>query len=719
MPMVDYSVNGSVAVLLVNNPPVNALSYAVRKGLADGMQKATKDSKVKAVVIAGKGRTFPAGADIREFGGPNREHWLVAVGNGIEQSGKPVVAAIHGTCLGGGLEIALFCHYRIALNSAKVGFTEVAIGILPGAAGTQRLPRITGLPVAFDMITSGRHVSVEQAKKYGIIDEIVTGDIVNEGIKYAMSVVGKSTIPRRLRGKSVPDAENVQKYADAAMAQVKRKYKGYEAPVYCVKAVQASAEKPYDLGVANEQTLFKVLGTSGQALAQQYAFFAERLITRWEMPGGNYQTAKPVPVRSVAVIGAGTMGSGIAVCILSAGLTCYLVEQNEKFLQNGIKTIKSLMEGSVRLGKISVEVGKRATTLLKPTMSYDDLTGVDLVIEAVYENLDLKKEIFAKLDKVCKPSTVLCSNTSSIDIDRIAVATKRPEKCVGVHFFAPAYHMKLLENIYSTQTSPDTAATVMKLGKVIGKVPVLVKSCQGFLANRMNTPYGTESSFLVEEGALPWEVDQVMEDFGMPMGPFKVRDLSGLDISMKITAEIAKTLGVTLTDETRFMGGSRYSHLNTILAKKGRLGGKAGKGWYKYEKAGGKIPTIDDDVVAILDNHRRNLGLEHRTISSQEIIERLMYSCINEGFKILEEGIAKRPEEIDISWLYGFTFPKYLGGPMYYANKVGLDRVYERICYYHEQFPYTKHWVPSLLLRRLSEQDVPMSQWMASPGAKL
>ncbi|OWF39442.1 peroxisomal bifunctional enzyme-like [Mizuhopecten yessoensis] len=717
--MVDYSVNSSVALLLVNNPPVNALSHAVRKGLADGMLKATKDTKVKAIVIAGKGRTFPAGADIREFSGPGKEPWLVPVGNGIEASGKPVVAAIHGTCLGGGLEVALFCHYRVALKSARVGFPEVAIGILPGAAGTQRLPRVTGLPVAFDMITSGRHVPAEQAKKYGIIDEIVTGDIVNAGIRYAMIMVGKSTIPRRLRAKPVPDAENVQKYADAAMAHVKRKYKGYEAPVYCVKAVRASAEKPYDLGVENEKTLFNVVGKSGQARAQQYAFFAERVVGKWEMPGGNSQTAKPIPVRSTAVIGAGTMGTGIAVCILSAGLPCYLVEQNQKFLENGLKTIKALMEGSVKLGKISPEVGQRAASLLKPTMSYDDLTGVDLVIEAVYENLELKKEIFAKLDKVCKPSTILCSNTSSIDIDRIAVATKRPEKCVGVHFFAPAYHMKLLENIYSTKTSPDTAATVMKLGKTIGKVPILVKSCQGFLANRMNTPYGTESGFLVEEGALPWEVDQVMEDFGMPMGPFKVRDLSGLDVGSKITAEIAKTLGVTLTDETRFMAGNRYSHMNTVLANMGRLGRKSGKGWYKYEKAGGKIASIDDDVITVLNNHCKKLGIERRTISSQEIIERLMYSCINEGFKILEEGIAKRPEEIDISWLYGFTFPKYLGGPMYYANQVGLGRVYDRICYYHENFPFSKHWVPSQLLRRLSEQNIPMSQWMASPGARL
>ncbi|XP_060073871.1 peroxisomal bifunctional enzyme-like [Ylistrum balloti] len=717
--MVDYSVNGSVALLLVNNPPVNALSHAVRKGLADGMLKAEKDRNVKAIVIAGKGRTFPAGADIREFSRPKREPWLTSVGNNIESSRKPVVAAIHGTCLGGGLEVALFCHYRVALKSAKVGFPEVALGILPGAAGTQRLPRVTGLPIAFDMITSGRHVSADQAKKYGIIDEVFTGDIVNSGIKYALSMVGKSTIPRRLRAVQVPGGENVQEYADAAMAQVKKKYKGYQAPVYCVRAIKASVEKPYDLGVKNEETLFKVLGQSGQARAQQYAFFAERLVGKWQMPGGNSETAKPLPVRSTAVIGAGTMGSGIAVCILSAGLPCYLVEQNEKFLNNGVKTIKALMEGSVKLGKISVEVGQRAASLLKPTMSYDDLTGVDLVIEAVYENLDLKKEIFAKLDKICKPSTILCSNTSSLDIDRIAVATNRPEKCVGVHFFAPAYHMKLLENIYSTRTSPVTAATVMKLGKTIGKVPVLVKSCQGFLANRMNTPYGTEATFLVEEGALPWEVDQVMEDFGMPMGPFKVRDLSGLDINVKITEEIAKTFGIKLTDETRFVGGNRYSHLNATLVNMGRLGRKSGKGWYKYEKAGGKLATVDDEVISVLERHCRRLGMERRTVSSQEIIERLLYPCINEGFKILEEGIAKRPEDIDISWLYGFTFPKYLGGPMYYASQVGLDRIYDRICHYHEAFPYSKHWVPSLLLRRLSEQNIPLSQWMASPGAKL
>ncbi|KAJ8313737.1 hypothetical protein KUTeg_008298 [Tegillarca granosa] len=567
--MVDYKVQGSFAILEVNNPPVNALSHAVRSGLNDGIEKASRDRNVKAVIVCGKGATFPAGADIREFSKPKKEPWLPEIGHKMEKCEKPVIAAIHGTCLGGGLEIALFCHYRIALKTARVGFPEVQLGLLPGAAGTQRLPRVAGLQVAMDMISSGRHVLATEAKKYGIIDEL------------------------------------------------------------CLKAVKASVDFPYEKGLEMETEFFKQLLGSGQSKAQQYAFFAERTIARWEMPNGNYRTAVAKPVKSTAVIGAGTMGSGIVVCLLSAGIPVYLMEQNEKFLNNGLKMIKSIMEGSVKLGKVSPEVGRKAATLLKPTMNYNDLKDVDLI-------------------------------------------------------------------------------------------PVLVKTCRGFLANRMHGPFGTEGTFLVEEGALPSQVDRVMEDFGLPIGPFKVRDLSGVDIAYKIKQEVAKLLGIKTTLQTRFMNGERYCALNDRLFHLGRLGRKTGKGYYKYEKAGGKIATEDSDVTDIIEKHCKELGIQRRQISSQEIVERMMYSCINEGFKILEDGIAVRPEDIDVCYLYGFSFPRYLGGPMFYANQIGLQRVYERICYYHENFPYSPHWVPSRLLRKLAAKSVPMNEWMAyATGSKL
>lgn len=709
--MVDYSVNGSVAVLMVNNPPVNALSHAVRVGLKTGIERGAKDSRVRSIVIIGKGQTFPAGADIREFGKPSKEPWLTAVGNLIETCSKPVVAAIHGTCLGGGLEIALFSHYRIAVSSARVGFPEVTLGLLPGAGGTQRLSRLTGLPVAMEMISSGRHVPAKKAKEYGIIDEIVSGDLLKTALKFAQEVQSRPFKDRCLRYKVVPNADRVEEYASAAMMQVKKKYKGFEAPVTCVQAVRSSAELSYEEGMKRERDLFLQLGQSGQSKAQQYAFFAERAVSKWQMPGGSYKTAKPLPVRSTAVIGGGTMGSGIAVCLLSAGLPVYLLEQNEKFLQSGVKLIENIMAGSVKLGKVSMETAKRAATLLKPTLSYDDIKDVDLVIEAVFENLDIKKEVFSKLDKICKPSAILCTNTSTIDIDRISSATSRPEKVVGTHFFAPAYHMKLLENIYGTKTSPEAVATVMKLGKTINKVPVLVKSCHGFLANRMNAPFGSEAIFLVEEGASPQEVDQVNEDFGMPMGPFKVRDLSGIDISWRINREVAKVLGTSITKETRFLGGNRYCGLNDDFYDKGRYGRKNGKGWYLYEKVGGKTAVADPEAEEIINSYRQRRGIVKRKITPQEIFERQFYSAINEGFRILEEGICNMPEEIDISWIYGFSYPKYRGGPMFYASQIGLQRVYDRICHYHETCPYSIHWVPNRLLKKLAENNVPFTQW--------
>ncbi|XP_046356214.2 peroxisomal bifunctional enzyme-like [Haliotis rufescens] len=721
--MVDYKVVGSIAFLEVNNPPVNALSHSVRVGLVEGLDHSNKEKAVKAIVIIGKGSTFISGADIKEFGKPMQGPWLTAVGEHIEASEKPVIAGIHGNALGGGLEIALFSHYRIALKSARVGFPEVLIGILPGAAGTQRLPRVTTVPVAMEMIASGRHVSAPDALKYGILDRVVDKDLSSECMKLAYNIIGKPLHDRRLRNRPVTPVENLNAVYDAALAQATRRFKGFIAPVKCLQAVKAAVTAVnYEEGVNEESRLFTDLMRSGQARALQYAFFAERATARWQLPTGeSYRTCKPLPIKTVGVIGAGTMGSGIAVTVLRAGLPVTLVEQDRKFLDRGVAMIKSVLEGSVRLKKLSPQGLQKCMSLLKATVNMDDLRDVDLVIEAVFESLSLKKQIFGRLDKLCKAETILCSNTSSLDINMIASATDRPDRVAGMHFFVPAYVMRLLENVYGKATSGTTVATIMQLGKKLGMVSVLVGTCNSFVANRTMQKYGTQATFLVEEGSLPQEVDQVLTDFGMPMGTFAVGDLSGLDIGWNIRREIAQAQGMTLTFATRFMGGDRYSSLSDRLVQKGRIGRKVGKGWYKYEKSGGKVATPDPEVTQIILDHCTELGIQRRSISPQEVIERTFYAAINEGFRCLEDGVAAKPEDIDVCWLLGFGFPRYQGGPMFYASQVGLRSVYDKICQFHERYPNQSIWMPCELLRRLSRLEVtpPMSEWTMKTTSKL
>ncbi|XP_067650215.1 peroxisomal bifunctional enzyme-like [Haliotis asinina] len=721
--MVDYKVVGSIAFLEVNNPPVNALSLSVRVGFVEGIEKANKDKAVKAIIIIGSGSTFISGADIKEFGKPMRGPGLVEVGDRLEASEKPVIAGIHGNALGGGLEIALFSHYRIALKNARVGFPEVLIGILPGAAGTQRLPRVTTVPVAMDLIASGRHVAAPEALKYGILDRVVEKDLPSECIKLAYNIIGKPLYDRRLRNRPVTPVENFAAVYDAALAKVTRRSKGFIAPVKCLQAVKAAVTaENYAAGVEEETRLFMDLMRSGQARALQYAFFAERATARWQLPTGeNFKTCKPLPIKTIGVIGAGTMGSGIAVTALRAGLTVTLVEQDRKFLERGVAMIKSVLEGSVRLNKLSPKAMQKSMSLLKPTVNMDDLRDVDLVIEAVFENLDLKKQIFGKLDKICKPQTILCSNTSSLDINKIASATERQDRVAGMHFFVPAYVMRLLENVYGKATSGTTVATIMQLGKKLGQVSVLVGTCNSFVANRTMSKFGSQATFLVEEGSLPHEVDQVLTDFGMPMGTFAVGDLSGLDIGWNIRREIAKAQHVNLTFVTRYMGGDQYSSLSDRLVHKGRIGRKVGKGWYKYDKPNGKVATPDPEVTQIVLDHCKELGIERRKISPQEVVERTMFAAINEGFRCLEDGVAAKPEDIDVCWLLGFGFPRYQGGPMFYASQVGLRNVYDKICQFHERYPHQSIWMPSELLRRLSRSEVtpPMSEWRMKIANKL
>ncbi|KAL8584021.1 hypothetical protein ACOMHN_048628 [Nucella lapillus] len=723
--MVDYRRQESVAVLEVNNPPVNALSRHVRQGLWEGISRAQKDRAVTAVVIICKGQTFIAGADIREFSnflsGPVTKH-INEVGVALEASEKPVVAAIHGTALGGGLEIALYCHYRIALTSARVGLPEVFLGLLPGGGGTQRLPRVTDIAVAMEMISTGRQIPAPKALEYGILDKVVQGNLLEEGLKFAQSVVGKPLDLRRLSLLPVKGADNLVPAIDAAMKKVKQKQRGMIAPVACLKAVCCAAQLPYKLGLEKESSLMSELMTSSQSAALRYAFFAERAARKWQMPGGgSWLNAEGQGVKSTAVIGAGTMGTGIAVCLLRAGLPVILVEQNQKFLDRGVGVIEMILMGAVRRKLITEETAQRCVKRLTPAVDMQQLSGVDLVIEAVYESLALKQEIFKKLDQICKPSTILCTNASTINIDSIAWVTKRPGQVVGTHFFAPPHVKPLLETVYGTDTSPQTVATVMALGHRIGKVCVLVKTCHGFVANRMCGHWLTEASLLVEEGALPQDVDRVLEDFGMPMGPLKVTDLSGLDVRWRIHREVAKMKGVEITPQTRFFSGERYCSLPDKLYNAGRLGRKTGAGWYRYDKPGGGRTMVDDDVEDIVKKHCADLGIQRRSISTQEVLERCVYSAVNEGFRILEEGVAVKPEDIDTIWIHGFSFPRYMGGPMFYANQVGLAEVYDRICYYHRNFSYSSYWVPSDLLRKLasSSKPVPMNQWTSFRNSKL
>ncbi|XP_013398851.1 peroxisomal bifunctional enzyme isoform X3 [Lingula anatina] len=724
--MADYRKQGDVAVLHANNPPVNALSYHVRQGLYDGIEAAEKDPSVKCIVICGKGKTFPVGADIREFASGSAKKFpnLIEVCDKIEACTKPVVAAIHGFALGGGLEISLGCHYRIGGTSCKVGFPEVNIGVLPGAGGTQRLPRVIGLKPSLDIITSGCHVGAKEALKLGILDKIVQGDVVTEGIKFAKSVQNQPLHGRRVSTMAVPDVSQANALCNSAMAEVKRKSSGLLAPVACVKSLRVAAQTPYKDGIKIESALMLQLMTSGQAKALQYAFFAERLASKWQVPGGaSHATVTPRPVKSCAVVGGGYMGSGIVMCILNAGLPCILVEANQKFLDRGVKMIQGLYAGSVKLGKMSEQDAKKTLSLLKPSLRYEDLKDVDVVIEAVFEDMKLKQEVFGKLDKVCKKEALLCSNTSTLNIDKIASATRRPDRVMGMHFFAPAYYMKLLENIRGAETSPQTVATVTQLSVKIGKVPVLVGNCHGFVGNRMMAPYTTEAQRLLEEGAYPHQVDQVIEEFGIPMGPLKLGDLTGIDVGWKIRREVLKNLGIDRKNKEEMKARGLYSPIRDKVYEMGRYGRKTGAGFYKYEKAGSKVAIPDPLVMDIIDHHCREEGIDRRRIPPQEIYERCLYSLINEGFKTLEEGIAARPEDVDIIWLLGYGWPRYTGGPMHFASQLGLRRLYGRIEYYHNKYPDRDHWSPSRLLKTLSQQEhpVPLAQWgqFASTASRL
>ena len=639
---------GSVAVIRLDNPPVNALGHGLRLGIASALKNAEEDGDVRAIVLVGNGRCFSAGADITEFGKPIQEpnlHDLIAA---IEASPKPVVAAIHGTTLGGGLELALACHARVAAKDARLGLPEIKLGILPGAGGTQRAPRLMGAEKALKMITSGDMIPAEEARASGLVDEIAAGDMVAAAAARAEHLAASGELPR-VRDRAVPgDKAEFDKTA----ASLTGKGRVLRAVSACVEAVKAAIELPFDQGLKRERELFTELVQSDESKAQRHVFFAERNAAKVaDMPAD----IQPKPIASAAVIGAGTMGGGITMSFANAGIPVTLIETTEAALKRGLDTILANYKRSGRTPQAEID---RRMGLIMPTLDIEKAAGADIVIEAVFEEMEIKKEIFGKLDRIAKPGAVLASNTSYLDINEIAAQTKRPGEVLGMHFFSPANVMKLLEIVRGKATSPATLATAIAVGRKIGKVPVIVGVCDGFVGNRMLGQRLKATEQLLLEGALPHEIDAAATAFGFAMGPLAVSDLAGLDIGMR--ARRARGVRAAVAD---------------AITDAGRYGQKNGKGYYRYDEADRRKPISDPEVEKIIVEASEKLGIKRRTISQEEIIQRLNYPMINEGAKILEEGIAQRPSDIDVIWVYGYGWPVWRGGPMFHADQVGLKKI--------------------------------------------
>ena len=639
-----------ILVVTSNNPPVNALGAAVRQGLVAAIEQAEADDSIKAVVIRCEGQTFFAGADITEFGKPPVMPWLPEVVDRIENCTKPVVAAIHGTALGGGLEIALGCHYRVAVPTAKFGVPEVKLGLLPGAGGTQRLPRVAGVPKALEMVTGGGMISAKDAHDIGLVDRIVEGDLVQHGVAYAEEVKDIRPLPKSSARQDKVDGTDPSVFADFRKANA-RKFRGFDAPELNIRAVEAAVAKPYAEGVIDERRLFMELMTGGQARAQQYFFFAERKAAKID---GIPEDTKPRDIKRVGVIGAGTMGGGISMNFLSAGIPVTIVEMAQDALDRGTATVRKNYEATAAKGRMSASQVEAAMGALNPTLDFDALANCDLIIEAVFEQMEVKKEIFGRLDKIAKPGAILASNTSYLNVDEIATSTSRPQDVVGLHFFSPANIMKLLEVVRGAKTAPDVLVTAMQLAKKIKKVAVVAGVCHGFIGNRMLMPRQVEATKLLLEGATPEQIDRVHVEFGMPMGPFQMADLAGVDIGWHRDV-------------------SRIENIRDALAAEGRWGQKKNAGFYDYDDK--RRPSPSARVQEIIDEFRAKEGVQKRDISDQEIVERTLYTMVNEGAKILEEGMAQRASDIDVVWIYGYGWPVYRGGPMHWADAEGLDKI--------------------------------------------
>ena len=683
------STQGRIGILTVNNPPVNALAAAVRDGIKQGVDAFAADPGVDAIVLIGGGRTFIAGADIREFGKPPAGANLNDVIATMENCPKIIVAALHGTPLGGGLETALGAHYRVSLPSTRVGLPEVHLGLLPGAGGTQRLPRLAGAKYALDAILSGRHIPAPEAKSKGIIDAIVDGDLLAGAVAHAQMLVAQNAPRRRVRDLSVT-LESPDLFAETEKA-IARRARGFKAPWNIIKCVQAAVELPFDEGMKRERELFVELLTSSESAAQRYYFFAEREAAKvLDVPADTPQRE----IKRGGIVGAGTMGGGIAMNFANAGIPVTLLEVKQEALDRGLKTIRTNYENTAKRGGMKMEDVDKRMALITPTLSYDDLKDADVIIEAVFETMEVKEGVFKKLDAVAKPGAVLATNTSGLDVNQIAGYTQRPGDVIGMHFFSPANVMKLLENVRGKATSKDVIATVMSLSKKIGKIPVLVGVCEGFVGNRMLRQRGVQSAYMLEEGALPHQVDKVIYDFGFPMGPFAMSDLAGNDVGWRIR----QGKNEKEKRNVRYTG-----YVADAICELGRFGQKTGAGYYKYNLPD-RTPIPDPEVEKIIEENSRKLGITRRAISDQEIQERCLFPMVNEGAKILEEGMAQRALDIDVIWVNGYGWPVYRGGPMWWAdNVVGLKTIHDALLRYRDASgdPF---WEPAPLLKKLVQE---------------
>jgi 3-hydroxyacyl-CoA dehydrogenase len=660
-----FEKRGNVGIIWINNPPVNAISVGVRAALIDGVAKLALDPEIKIGVLACEGRTFMAGADITEFGKPPLSPGLHEAINAVESSVKPIVAAIHGTAFGGGLEVALGCHYRVAIAGAKVGLPEVKLGLLPGAGGTQRLPRLVGVEAALGIIVSGDPVPATQAAKAGVIDKIIEGDLLEGAIDYAQGLAARNASLRKVRDLKV-DAGNIPAgFFDEARKRVAREKKNLFAPQRIIDALEAAATLPFEKGMARERELFLQCAQNSQSKALQHVFFAERKAAN--VPNLDKNVTKR-EIKSVAIIGAGTMGGGIAMNFLNVGIPVTLLEMKQDALDRGVGVIRKNYDNTASKGKLTLQQVQQRMGLLKPTLSYDDLRDADLVIEAVFETMSIKKDVFAKLDKAAKKGAILASNTSYLSIDEIADSTSRPSDVVGMHFFSPANVMRLLEIVRGAKTAQDVLVTVVDIAKRINKVGVVCGNRDGFIGNRMLGGYAYQASLMVLEGAMPEQVDAALRNFGMPMGVLQMSDLAGLDVGYKSRKD---------RDPASFDG--RVSRSADLLVEMGRMGQKTQAGYYDYAP-GDRTPRPSPVVAEVIEKVSKEYGIARRQFTDEEIVERCFLALMNVGCDVLSEGVAYRASDIDIVYLYGYGFPAYRGGPMFWAeHEVGLKTALEKL----------------------------------------
>jgi 3-hydroxyacyl-CoA dehydrogenase len=703
--LVQFTKNNGIAIITINNPPVNALSPGVPEGILQAIENVDKDDSINAAVLIGGGRTFVAGADIKEFGKMTsgtrvRGAGMLPMLLRIEDCRKPIVMAIHGTAFGGGLELAMAGHYRVAVAGAQVGQPEVKLGIIPGAGGTQRLPRLAGVAAAVEMCAEGKPISAEQALKYGIVDRLIEGDLLTGALAFAREVAGKPAPKTRERNEKLGTLEQNASIFDAARETARKKQRGLLAPLAAIESIEAAVNLPFDKGCEVEQKLFAECLFSDQSKALIHVFLGEREVAK--IPDIPKETPL-IPINSAAVVGAGTMGGGIAMVLANAGIPVLLKEADQAALDRGVATIQRNYASSVKRGRFTQQFVDDCLKRIQPMLSFDGFSNVDLVIEAVFEGMALKKEVFKELARICKPGAILASNTSTLSIDEIASSTARPDYVIGTHFFSPANVMRLLEVVRGKATSKEVIATCMQLSKKLGKVAVLVGNCMGFVGNRMFGPYRREAQFLVEEGATVEAVDNALYEFGMAMGPLATGDLAGLDVGWRIRKEYRHLQ----------KPGIRQPFCEDKLCELGRYGQKTGAGWYKYDEQ--RRSASDPEVARLIAGWVPKAGIPQRTIGTDEIVDRCLYALVNEGARILEEGFALRAVDIDIIYLNGYGFPAYRGGPMWYADTVGLKKVYERICEFHKQ--HGENWSPAPLLRQLAEQGKTFAEFSSDKAA--